>query len=60
MARVPKLPQDSGRAERPSGVPPPRAPWTPAEIVHYGSIRHLVRGISGFKADTMGMPGKRP
>jgi hypothetical protein len=41
-------------------VSPRRAAWQQAEIVDYGSIRHLVRGISGFKADTMGMPGKRP
>ena len=41
-------------------VPAPRrAAWSPPRIVAHGSMRHLVRGISGFLTDTFGMPGMR-
>ena len=36
-----------------------RAKWAPPKIVRHGSVRHLVRGISGFLTDTLGMPGMR-
>jgi hypothetical protein len=49
--------RDAAPAPRPSG--PPRAPWVPPRIVRHGSIRHLVRGISGMTTDSFGMPGKR-
>jgi len=38
---------------------PRRAAWSPPRIVPHGSMRHLVRGISGFLTDTFGMPGMR-
>ena len=37
----------------------PREPWTPPKIVRHGSVRHLVRGVSGFLNDLLGMPGMR-
>jgi hypothetical protein len=51
--------RDSDCAGKSAPEPTARARWTPPEIVHHGSIRQLVRGISGFLTDTFGKPGMR-
>ena len=46
------------RPQTPSGQRN-RAKWVPPKIVRHGSVRYLVRGITGFLTDTFGMPGMR-
>ena len=65
MATQSEPPRDSktsAGAATPRPVPASRAsrePWTPPKIVRHGSVRHLVRGVSGFLNDLLGMPGMR-
>jgi hypothetical protein len=57
MPRPEQVPQKAAVAREPANSP--RAAWSPPRIVVHGSMRHLVRGISGFLTDTFGMPGMR-
>ena len=56
-------PRPSGDPKRSVGAATPRpisaqrGAWAPPKIVRHGSVRHLVRGISGFFTDGFGMPG---
>ena len=52
-------PKSGSGAATPRPVSALRAAWAPPKIVRHGSVRHLVRGISGFLTDTFGMPGMR-